>query len=371
MYSLMLLVGLTLGAASARRGHVSCPPRPRPMSPSGSGLIRRSSAMSSSCSATSGRFTVAALRFPSPVVSPDPVNNTVHAEYFRPIAPGPEKITGRRPAVIVLHILGADFALSRYLAARLAERGVAALFVKLPYYGERRPPGEPKRFLSTDIERSIGAMRQGVCDVRRAAAWLASRPEIDPAQARHHRDQPRRNRRFGCGGRRSDSEPGRRSARRGRPRPDPLGNARSRDSIGPSGSSREGRLADLKTLTAPYDPLTYAHRLVGKRLLMIAGNVDEVVPPDCTRALWSAAGRPAAPLVRLRALLGRGLSLARRPDDRRFLRRRPGSLSRQTRATVAELSPISGVTVAGIRPVGVSSDGWRFRREWTRRGSAG
>jgi hypothetical protein len=50
--------------------------------------------------------------------------------------------------------------------------------------------------------------------------------------------------------------------------------------------------ADLKALTGPYDPLTYAHRLVGKRLLMIAGNVDEVVPPDCTRALWTAAGRP-------------------------------------------------------------------------------
>ena len=78
-----------------------------------------------------------AVRFPSPFVSPDPVNNTVHAEYFRPIGPGP---SGRRPAVIVLHILGADFALSRYMAARLADRGVAALFVKLPYYGERRPP---------------------------------------------------------------------------------------------------------------------------------------------------------------------------------------------------------------------------------------
>src|SRR5215213_3044684 len=73
-------------------------------------------------------YTVAAVRFPSPVVTPDPENNTVHAEYFRPRGPGP----ARRPAVVVLHILGADFALSRYLAARLADRGVAALFLKLP-----------------------------------------------------------------------------------------------------------------------------------------------------------------------------------------------------------------------------------------------
>ncbi len=75
----------------------------------------------------------------------------VHAEYFAPVGFGP-----KRPGVIVLHILGADFPLSRYMAARLADRGVAALFVKLPYYGERRPGGEgqrTKRFLSADIER--------------------------------------------------------------------------------------------------------------------------------------------------------------------------------------------------------------------------
>src|SRR3954471_11344664 len=114
-------------------------------------------------------YSVARLRFPSPIVTPDEANNTVHGEYFRPAG------VGKRPAVIVLHILGADFALSRYIAARLADRGVAALFVKLPYYGERQGPGGNRRFLSADIERSVLAMRQGVCDVRRAAAWLAAR----------------------------------------------------------------------------------------------------------------------------------------------------------------------------------------------------
>jgi hypothetical protein len=49
---------------------------------------------------------------------------------------------------------------------------------------------------------------------------------------------------------------------------------------------------DLKALTDPFDPLTYARRLVGKRVMMIAGNVDEVIPPDSARALWDAAGRP-------------------------------------------------------------------------------
>ncbi len=36
-----------------------------------------------------------------------------------------------------------------------------------------------KRFLSGDIERSMLAMRQGVCDVRRAVSWLNSRPDVD------------------------------------------------------------------------------------------------------------------------------------------------------------------------------------------------
>jgi hypothetical protein len=49
---------------------------------------------------------------------------------------------------------------------------------------------------------------------------------------------------------------------------------------------------DLKTLTTPFDPVTYAHRLKGKRVMMMAGNVDEVVPPGSARALWRAAGEP-------------------------------------------------------------------------------
>jgi dienelactone hydrolase len=238
------------------------------------------------------RYRVQALRFPSPIVSPDAVNNTVHAEYFVPRVPGSDpQNRPRRPAVIVLHILGADFALSRYLAARLADRGVAALFVKLPYYGERRPPGEPRQFLSADIERSIGAMRQGICDVRRAAAWLAVRPEIDPERlgvtgislggiiaAVAAAVDPTLNRSvlMLAGG--------------------DLGqilwqmpeSARYRALWIESGRTR----ADLKVLTDPFDPLTYADRLAGKRLLMIAGNADEVVPPASTRALWRAAGRP-------------------------------------------------------------------------------
>jgi dienelactone hydrolase len=229
-------------------------------------------------------YAVEAVRFPSPVVTPDVANNTVHAEYFRPIRPG------KRPAVVVLHILGADFALSRYMAARLADRGVAALFVKLPYYGERRPTGR-ERFLSADMERSVSAMRQGVLDVRRAAAWLADQPEIDPAKVGVTG--------ISLGGIISSLAAA----------IDPAINRAAFLLAGgelhevlwamPEGAKYRklwmdsGRTKDdLKALTTPFDPITYAHRLKGKRIMMMAGNVDEVIPPSSARALWRAAGEP-------------------------------------------------------------------------------
>ncbi len=84
--------------------------------------------------------------------------------------------------------------------------------------------------------------------------------------------------------------------------------------------------ADLKALTTPLDPLTYADRLVGKKILMMAGNVDEVVPPASARALWEAVGPAADPLVRLRPLLGGRLPAARPPRGGRLLRGRGAAL---------------------------------------------
>ena len=135
-------------------------------------------------------------------------------------------------------------------------------------------------------------MRQGICDVRRAAAWLADRPEVDRGRlgvtgislggivssivGRRRPDDPRRG--LPAGRRRSVAGS---SGRCPRARP----SARC-------GSSPGRTLADLKALTDPFDPLAYAPRLRGKRVFMMAGKVDEVVPPDCARALWEAAGRP-------------------------------------------------------------------------------
>ena len=232
-------------------------------------------------------YTVEALTFPSPIVTSEPANNVVHAEYFRPLRPG------KRPAVVVLHILGADFALSRYLAARLADAGVAALFVKLPYYGERRPPGSDARFLSADIDRSMGAMRQGVCDVRRAVAWLAGREEVDD----------------GALGVTGISLGGIVASLAAAVDPE-IGRAAILLAGGglaeilwemPEAQARVYRRAwleagktraDFENLTRPYDPLTFADGLRSKDVLMFAGRADEIIPPGAALRLWEAAGRP-------------------------------------------------------------------------------
>ncbi len=135
------------------------------------------------------------------------------------------------------------------------------------------------------------SMQQGVCDVRRALAWLAQRPDVDTARLGVTG--------ISLGGIISSIvaavDPSVRSGvfllaggdlsriLWGMPE-----TARFRDSWQAAGRT----LADLKALTDPFDPLTYAQRLEGKHLLMIAGKIDEVVPPASAQALWVAAGRP-------------------------------------------------------------------------------
>ena len=103
-------------------------------------------------------------------------NNTVWCEYYRPHPPG------KKPGVIVLHILGGDFELSRLFCNYLAQHGVCALFVKMPYYGERRDPASPRRMVSHDPQETVAGMTQAVLDIRRATAWLGARPEVDDAK---------------------------------------------------------------------------------------------------------------------------------------------------------------------------------------------
>jgi dienelactone hydrolase len=227
------------------------------------------------------------VTFPSPVKTKYDCNNTVHCEYYCPTTPG------KHPACIVLHILGGDFPLSRTFATALAHRGVAAMFVIMPYYGPRRPPDANIRMVSADPNQTVAGMTQAVKDIRYAAAWLAEQPEVDrdgigvfgislggitaalagAAEPRFHKICP-----VLAGGDIAlvlweSTEPHAVEARR---------------RWIAAGGTRDSLLTLLKTV----DPANYGNCVQGRKILMLNASHDEVIPKKCTEALWQAFGRP-------------------------------------------------------------------------------
>jgi dienelactone hydrolase len=227
---------------------------------------------------------VSRLRFPSPVVTPCIENNTVHAEYYRPRGQGPF------PAVIVLDITGGDQSLSRSICTHLARNGVAGLFVQMAYYGPRRPPGSSLRLLTVDYEHTLEAIRQTVLDLRCATAWMASRPELNPT-------------RLGILGTSlgsfigtvtAEMEPrltkvavllgggGLISGYYDHPQAAPF-----RAVWEALGGTREM----MAKVVAPADPLTCAANLRDRKVFIMAGKRDDIVPPKMAEALWAATGK--------------------------------------------------------------------------------
>ncbi len=118
--------------------------------------------------------TVYAISFPSPVTTASETNNTVHGELFLP-AGIPQGLTC--PAVLINHILAGNFDLERLMCTTLANHGIVAMFIMMPYYGLRGKHRNPREILET-AERFISSMHQGVQDNRRAVDILIARPEV-------------------------------------------------------------------------------------------------------------------------------------------------------------------------------------------------
>jgi len=225
------------------------------------------------------------LTFPSPGPSRVPENLTVHAEYFRPAGEGPF------PSAVVLHILDGRFYVARLLANALAQNGVAALFVKLPYYGERRPAAglDPDDVTLDDVKDGLV---QAVRDVRRGAAWLRGRPEVQEGHAGITG--------VSLGGFVAAMAAGA-DGRFDRCALVLTGGSIAETVFGGSRDTR--RLAAelkkrgidkerLKKELAPFEPLAWAHRIDAGGVLMINCRDDEVVPAATARALWKRIGEP-------------------------------------------------------------------------------
>lgn len=228
---------------------------------------------------------VSTVTFPSPVTTPHASNNTVHCLYFRPKKPG------KYPAAIVLDIMDGAQIISRGEAMWLAMNDVAALVVIMPYYGARRPAEGKLRLLSPDVPQSVENVKQTVLDCRRAAAWLAAQPEVNPDKIGLVGTslgsliggvvvaaEPRI--KLGClilgGGGLVDAFYDHPKA------------AVITQALRLLGITKE----KLAKQIAPADPLTYAEHLKGKDLLLIAASRDDVVPPAAMKRLWEASGKP-------------------------------------------------------------------------------
>ena len=233
------------------------------------------------------------VTFPSPVKTRSHANNTVHCEYYQPKGVG-KNGDAKAPAVIVLHILGGDFALSRVFCNALAQHGVAAMFVKMPYYGPRRDPGSKLRMISPDPRETVEGMTQAILDIRRAAAWLAAREEVDPHQ-------------LGIFGISLGGITGALAAT-AEPRLQNVCLLLAGGDVGkiattawelPEGkeirrawTEKGGTREEFAAILTTVDPVSYAANVRGKRILMLNALSDEIVPKVCTESLWSAFGKP-------------------------------------------------------------------------------
>ena len=110
-------------------------------------------------------------------------NNTVHCEYYRPAGPGGIRLASCCTSSAAIFHCRARFAYA------LAHRGVAALFVIMPYYGPRHDPNSSVRMISSDPRQTVDGMIQAVKDIRVAHDMAGCAAGSRSAAARHFRHQ--------------------------------------------------------------------------------------------------------------------------------------------------------------------------------------
>lgn len=235
-------------------------------------------------------YSIFHLTFPSPVQTPIAANNTVPAEYYLPDGASSES---KRPAVLVLHILNGNFELERLLCTSLAVRGIPAVMIKLPYYGERSLPGGRAELVKRP-ELFVEACSQGIQDARRTIDLLASRPEVQPDRIGVTG--------ISLGGLMSGATAGS-DARvhrtclllAGGDLLAIIHHCREAKNLSEFLKQQEPALREkIETAIKGADPLTYADKLRERaqkgQVLMMNATEDDVIPPACSKKLAAALG---------------------------------------------------------------------------------
>ncbi|GIX47451.1 MAG: hypothetical protein KatS3mg131_1662 [Candidatus Tectimicrobiota bacterium] len=226
-----------------------------------------------------------AFHLPSPVTMPgDEANNVLYGHWF-PAATRPPLA-----ATVFLHGWRRDALRYEFLFCQgLAAQGIDCLLLVLPYHGPRRPAGtwSGELALSPDIYRTVWGFRQAVIEARLAAHWL-----------RAYRTQRVGIVGFSLGGMIAHVVMATEAFDFGVS----IGAAGAlAELVFTSPATRGVRAAmvrhgiDRATLRQTWqciDPLTFGPLNRTRRLLMMSGKYDAIVPEPFTRLLWESYGRP-------------------------------------------------------------------------------
>ncbi|MBM3954957.1 MAG: hypothetical protein FJ309_10145 [Planctomycetes bacterium] len=234
------------------------------------------------------------VRFPSPRAGGVPSNDAVWMEWYQ--ARDGAGVPKRAAACIVVHESGGGMTVGRLVSRSLAARGVHAFMVQLPFYGRRRPPQS-----GLGSEAVVLAVRQAVADVRRARDAAAALPLVDPGRialqgtslggfvaattAGLDRGFHRVFIMLAGGDLAGVIEQGKKDA------------AKLREDLARSGLDP----TMVRDTLSAIEPLRLAHRYDRDSTWIYCGRFDDVVPPEHSRRLATAAGLPRDRLVEMYA----------------------------------------------------------------------
>lgn len=224
------------------------------------------------------------VSFPSKVQTGCHENDEVSGFYFEP------KVEPRRPPTVLLHSWLTNrlvLPIYSHFANMVATSGIPCILPFLPYHLDRTPKMSLSgvRFLKEDPSETLKSFRQAVVDVRTCLDWLEQRYGYHEfsivgislgavlacicmgVEARFKKGI------FILGG--GDMGEIVRSG---------LGTffIRKKAKVG----SDENRQSQL------FDPLTFAHLIKQRKVLMINARFDPVIPRKSTMKLWHALGKP-------------------------------------------------------------------------------